>query len=516
MAARLQDLLAASVDRRPTHCALVAHRERFTYADIERLSNALANALIDGGVQRGDRVIVMLENSMQAVVAFWATLKAGAIVCPVNPLSPIGKLDFLLRDSGAVALVVDASLVKGRKSLVAAYESLALVVSSSAADHALFPVRHILLEDAFHCDGERPSVRPSGTDDLAAILYTSGSTGFPKGVMMTHRSMLAAVESINAYLLNREDDVILCCLPMAFDYGLYQMILAFAVGARLVLEPPSTFPQALLVRMRTEKVSVFPAMPTLLAMMERLPSHHLGGLEGIRYISSTGAHLAQRQIAFIERTFPNALIYSMFGLTECKRCTFLPPEYLHLKPGSVGIAIPNTEVWIADEQGQRLMPGRTGELIVRGPTLMRGYWNDSVSTAARLRPHGQGDELVLHTGDLCRMDEDGFVYFVARSDELIKSRGYRVAPKEVESALLRMEGLVEAAVIGVPDDIAGHAIKAFVVLADYCHATEADILAHCIDQLEAPLVPAIVEFRSALPRSPTGKIDRAILSASQT
>lgn len=514
MAARLQDLLAASVDRRPTHCALVAHRERFTYADIGRLSNALAKVLIEGGVRHGDRVIVMLENSMQAVVAFWATLKAGAVVCPVNPLSPIGKLDFLLRDSGAVALIVDASLVKGHSSPVVAYESLALVVSSGASDLAMFPVRHVPLEDALRLGGERPSAE-SGADDLAAILYTSGSTGAPKGVMMTHRSMLAAVESINAYLLNREDDVILCCLPMAFDYGLYQMILAFAVGARLVLEPPSTVPQALLVRMRTERVSVFPAIPTLLAMMEKLPAHHLEGLEGIRYVSSTGAHLAQRQIAFVERTFPNALVYSMFGLTECKRCTFLPPEYLHLKPGSVGIAIPNTEVWIADAHGQRAMPGQTGELIVRGPTLMRGYWNDSVSTAARLRPHGPDDERVLHTGDLCRMDEEGFVYFVARSDELIKSRGYRVAPKEIESVLLRMEGLIEAAVIGVPDDIAGHTIKAFVVLADHCRATEADVLAHCIGQLEAPLIPTIVEFRSALPRSPAGKIDRAMLSVSQ-
>jgi amino acid adenylation domain-containing protein len=515
MAARLHDLLAATVDRRPNHCALVAHRQRFAYTDIERLSDALAGALIDGGVKQGDRVVIMLENGVQAVIAFWATLKAGAIVCPINPLTPVDKLDFLLRDSGAEALIIDASLVDDSEALAAACGHLGLVVSVGTDGLTRAPARHVVLEEALGREQTRLPEDSTGTDDLAAILYTSGSTGVPKGVMMTHRSMLAAVESINAYLQNREDDVILCCLPMAFDYGLYQMILAFAVGARLVLERPGTLPQALLVRMRSEKVSVFPAMPMLLSMMEKLPARHLDGLEGVRYVSSTGAHLAQRHIAFVERVFPNALIYSMFGLTECKRCTFLPPEYLHLKPGSVGIAIPNMEVWVADAQGRRAPLGQTGELVVRGPTLMRGYWNDPASTAARLRPHGAGDERVLYTGDLCRTDEDGFVYFVSRIDELIKSRGYRVAPKEIESVLLHKEGVIEAAVIGVPDEVAGNALKAFVVLADDCVTTEAEILAHCGRHLEAPMVPAIVEFRAALPRAATGKIDRAALSTAQ-
>jgi amino acid adenylation domain-containing protein len=519
----LHDLLISAARRRPDEIALVVDREHYAYAEVDRLSDRLAHALIDGGVTRGDRVVVFLENGLSAAIAFWAVLKADAVVCPINPRMRAAKLDVCLRDCGAAAIVVDMSLlgmplldmpiIDDRAGLARTLGSLRLLVATgTAADDNRHPNR-IELDAVLRDDrASDPLPRRAIDQDLAAILYTSGSTGRPKGVMLSHRNMLAATQSINAYLHNRENDILVCALPMSFDYGLYQMILAFAVGARLVLERPNVLPQQLLARMRSEKVSAFPAIPTLLAMMERLPAHHLEPLRTVRYVSSTGAHLAPGRIAFIERIFPDALIYSMFGLTECKRCTYLPPQHLHDKPGSVGIAIPNTEIWIADAHGRRLPAGQVGELVVRGATVMRGYWNDPVETAYRLRPGETADETsgetVLHTGDLCRMDEDGFLYFLARNDDLIKSQGYRIAPKEIEDVLLRLGGVLEAAVIGEPDELLGQTIKAFVVLADGTAFSEAQIRAHCARELEPPLIPSSIEIHSVLPRNLTGKIDR--------
>lgn len=513
----LHDLLTLTAARHPHAVALSVDRRHHDYAELDRLSDRLATALIERGIERGHRVAVLLENSAHATIAFWAVLKADAVICPINPRIRAGKLDYCLRHSGASGFIVDLSLLENRADPGACLASPGLLVTTGTrVAHSAGIDLDALLRDG---GGMAPLPRRAIDQDLAAILYTSGSTGHPKGVMLSHGNMLAAARSVDAYLCHRRDDVVLCALPMSFDYGLYQMIMAFAVGARLVLERPVTLPQQLLARMRAERVSVFPAIPTLLAMLQRLPGHHLPSLEGVRLVSSTGAHLSAAQIAFVERIFPEAAIYSMFGLTECKRCTYLPPTQLHAKPGSVGIAIPNTELWIADEHGRRLPAGASGELVVRGATVMRGYWNDPEETARRLRPGGAGGidgiggERVLHTGDICRMDEDGYVYFLARNDDLIKSQGYRIAPKEVEAVLLSLDGVIEAAVIGEPDDLLGQRIKAVVVLAQGQAWSPEQIRAHCAARLEPPLVPSAIELRSALPRNSTGKIDKLALRA---
>lgn len=508
----LHELLIRTAARQPDAIALVVDRQRHTYAEIDRGSDRLALALIAGGLQRGDRVAVFLENSLHAVIAFWAVLKADAVVCPINPRTRVGKLDYCLRHSGAAALIADPTLLGDCADLGDSLAALRVLIASGDMPHSLAGIDRIDLHAVLHGNTDpTPLPRRAIDQDLAAILYTSGSTRWPKGVMLSHRNMLAAAQSIDAYLNNHDDDVIACALPLSFDYGLYQMIMGFAVGARLVLERPAILPQQLLARMRSERVSVFPTIPTQLAMLSRLPAHHLAGLEDVRYVSSTGAYLAPAQIALVERSFPNALVYSMFGLTECKRCSYLPPAQLHIKPGSVGIAIPNTELWIVDGDGRRLPPGQAGELVVRGATVMRGYWNDPEETARKLRPGPIQGESVLHTGDLCRMDEDGFLYFLARKDDLIKSQGCRIAPKEIEAALLRLAGVVEAAVIGEPDELLGQSIAAFVVLAEPDALSQEQIRAHCAATLEPAAVPTRIEIRAALPRNLTGKIDRLSL-----
>ncbi len=283
------------------------------------------------------------------------------------------------------------------------------------------------------------------------IIYTSGSTGFPKGVMMTHRNIEAAATSITTYLENTADDVILSALPISFDYGLYQVLMAMKLGATLVLEKSFVFPQVVFDKMRAERVTGFPLVPTMAAIILQMRDLEPGSFPDLRYITNTAAALPPAHIARLQALFPGVRIYSMYGQTECKRCTYLPPAELQRRPGSVGIAIPNTEAYVVDDQGERVAPGVTGELVIRGPHVMQGYWNDAAATARALHPGPFPWERVLHTGDLFRTDAEGFLYFVGRKDDIIKSRGEKVSPKEVENVLYALPGIREAAVVGVPD-----------------------------------------------------------------
>jgi len=331
-------------------------------------------------------------------------------------------------------------------------------------------------------------------------------------VMLTHRNMLTAATSITTYLENVEDDVILGVLPLAFDYGLYQMIMAFRVGARLVLERSFTYPAEVLSAVVREGVTGFPGVPTIFAILAEMKTLGQLDLSKIRYVTNTAAALPVKHILALKKIFPSARIYSMYGLTECKRCTYLPPADLDRKPTSVGIAIPNTELWIVDEQDRKVGPGVVGQLVIRGATVMRGYWEKPEATARKLRPGPLPGEVVLYTGDLCRLDDDGYLYFVGRMDDIIKSRGEKVAPKEVENVIVNIPGVKEVAVIGVEDEILGQAVKAFVVLEAGISMTDRQVVRECQARLESFMVPKVVEFLSELPKTTTGKIKKTGLS----
>jgi acyl-CoA synthetase (AMP-forming)/AMP-acid ligase II len=346
---------------------------------------------------------------------------------------------------------------------------------------------------------------------LASVIYTSGSTGDPKGVMLTHRNMLTAATSVSSYLEMAEDDVVLNVLPLSFDYGLYQVIMTARLGATLVLERSFAFPARTVEVMVKERVTGFPGVPTVFAMLARMENLSDHDLSGVRYISNTAATLTESNIDFLKSTFPGARIYSMYGITECHRTSYLPPEDLDKKPGSVGIPIPNTEFWIVGENGERLGANQTGELVVRGATVMSGYWGDRNMTAEKLHPGTMPGEVELHTGDLARLDEDGYLYFVGRMDDIIKSRGEKVAPKEVEDVICRVPGIREAAVVGVPDEILGEVVRAFVVLESGAEATEKDVLRACRESLEAFMIPEAVIFLAGLPLSAHGKVAKSQL-----
>ncbi len=509
----LHDYLIRSACRSPEKVALVCGKRRVTYDELDASSDALAAHLAAAGVGRGDRVMIFADNTVETVVSFWATLKANAVVSLVNPLTKSDKLDYLLQDCRPAAFITDAHLSPAFGAPVRHATFLKRVVVSGDAGDAepgSLP-RAVRWEIATKAHGA-PPVRRCIDIDLAAIVYTSGSTGDPKGVMLTHRNMLTACASIASYLELREDEVILNVLPLAFDYGLYQMIMAFSVGARLVLERSFAFPAQTVRLLTEERVTGLPGVPTVFSTLLGLKSLREGDLPSVRYVTNTGAALPVKHIQMLRELLPAARIYSMYGLTECKRCTYLPPEDIDRKPESVGIAIPNTEMWIVDEGGRRVGPGIVGKLVIRGATVMKGYWGKPEATAEKLKPGPLPGEQVLHTGDYCRMDEEGYLYFVGRGDEIIKSRGEKVAPKEVENVLMGIPGVKEAAVIGVPDDLLGEAVKAFVVMEQGTAIGEAQIRNECRRRLETFMVPKHIDIVASLPRTDTAKINKRALS----
>ena len=491
---RVESFLLESARRFPAKTALVAGPERLSYEELAERAAAFASHLAAKGIQRGDRVVIFLHNSPEAVIAVFGTLLAGGIFSVVNPATKSDKLAYILNHCTAKVLVTEPRLAAIAH---AAHERAPAVTATIVAPFAL--------EDA-------KALPSPGIDlDVAMIVYTSGSTGFPKGVTMTHANIVAAATSITTYLESTSDDVVLSVLPLAFDYGLYQALMCAKVGATLVLEKSFTYPAVVLEKLKSERVTGFPLVPTLAAMLLQMKHLTPGMFPDLRYLTNTAAALPRAHIERLRELFPQALLYSMYGLTECKRCTYLPPEQLSVRPESVGIAIPGTEAYVVDEQGERVPPGTIGELVIRGAHVMKGYWNDDAASARVLKPGAYPWEKVLHTGDLFRTDEDGYLYFVSRKDDIIKTRGEKVSPKEVENALYELPGIREAAVIGVPDPLLGMAIKAIVAAED--GLTERDVIRHCAARLEDFMVPSIVEFRGQLPKSENGKIARKELAA---
>ncbi|HWP99570.1 MAG TPA: AMP-binding protein [Vicinamibacterales bacterium] len=511
---QVERFLEASAERLPDKVALVCGGRRLTYRQIDEASNRLAAALLAAGVRRGDRVAICLENSVEAVLAVFAALKAGGVFMVVNPTTKADKLAFVLNDSRASALFLSGRRMDllARIAPVTPHTGIALLtgVPEAGTDGA----KRLLAVDAVLADASLPATKPANRCidiDLAALVYTSGSTGTPKGVMLTHLNIVSAATSITTYLENTEDDVIFNVLPLSFDYGLYQVLMAFKVGGTVVVERSFTYPHDALQRLVAERATGFPIVPTIAAILLQLDLSRYD-FSSLRYVTNTGAALPTEHIRRLRRLLPHVRLYSMYGLTECKRVSYLPPEEIDTRPTSVGKGMPNEEVYIVDEQGRRLESG-VGELVIRGSNVMRGYWERPEETARVLRPGPIPGELVLYSGDIFRMDEEGYLYFIGRKDDIIKTRGEKVSPKEVENVLYELEAVAEAAVVGVPDPILGQAVKAVVTPKPGAVLTAPEVLRHCAARLEDFMVPKIVEVRASLPKTSSGKIDKKSLHA---
>jgi long-chain acyl-CoA synthetase len=506
----LHHQLKATIEKFGDKTAVRVGDTRYSYRDIDQMATRLAVSMQKRGVRRHDRVALFLPNGVEMVVGIFAALRCGAAFMPINPQTKAAKLRYMLTDSTPRCLVAQAELAATwTEAANGLPEPSSILVAGAPPAGAEGRVESLsaAMETA---DGSLTD--PGLIDlDLASIIYTSGSTGDPKGVMLSHRNMISACNSISEYLGLRGDDIIMCALPLSFDYGLYQVLMGFKMGATLFLEPSFSFPVKILEVMQKEKVTVFPGVPTMFAMLMGLDILSRYDLSSVRMFTNTAAALSAKQIEDLRKTFPQAKLFSMYGLTECKRVTYLPPDQLDIRPTSVGRGMPNEEVYLIDEAGQRLPNGSTGQLVVRGSNVMVGYWGKPEETEKRLKPGFYPGERVLHTGDLFRTDEEGYLYFVGRTDDIIKSRGEKVSPREVENAIHDLPGVSQVAVIGVPDAVLGEAIKAYIVLKDGASYTERDIVKHCLARLENFMAPKHVEFVTTLPMTNTGKVSKSEL-----
>ncbi len=510
----VNDFLSSSVKSSPQKVGLVFRKKRLSYSEIDKLSNKLANVLVSKGVKRGDRVGIYLDNSVEAVISIFGILKAGAVFVIINFSTKPNKLAYVLNNCRMKALITDFNKFETISQVCQKTSHLSFVLFSGdeAGKVRTDPEKFLIYEEQSNSAPSYPPVCESIDMDLATIIYTSGTTGTPKGVMMTHLNMVSAANSITTYLENTSSDVILNVLPLSFDYGLYQLLMAFKIGGTLVLDKTFLYPFEIVRTLINEKITGFPGVPTIFALLLQLENLKKYDFERLRYITNTAAALPVSHVKKLREVFPKTKIYLMYGLTECKRVSYLPPEEMEKRPDSVGKRMPNEEVWIVDEKGEKAMPYQIGELVVRGSNVMMGYWELPQETNKVLRPGKYPWEKVLYTGDLFKMDQEGFLHFVGRKDSMIKSRGEKISPKEIENVLYELEEVAEAVVVGIPDELLGEAIKAMVVLKEGAFLSEEQILKHCAQNLEDFMVPQVVEFRSALPKTESGKIKKSALS----
>ncbi len=505
----VQNFLEKSAVRNPYKIALVHKHKRLSYAEIDKEANKFANALISFNIKPKERVAIHLPNSVETVISIFGALKASCIFTVLNPSTKIDKLVCILNNCSASVLVTGNNNTHFYEKLKEQVPSLRLVVAATK-EFENGRTDQVVSFDALL--SENKTQKPSCVTqehDIASIIYTSGSTGEPKGVVCGHDNMRFAANTIIQYLENSPDDILINVLPLSFDYGLYQLLMAFCFEGTLVLENAFAYPAHILKKIETEKVTGLPGVPTIFSMLLRLDLGKFN-LKTLRYVTNTGSTFPPETIATIRKKLPHVKIFSMYGLTECKRALYLPPEMVDKKPNSVGIPITGTEAWIENEDGNRLGPNKTGELILQGPHVMRGYWNNEEETAMWFRPGKNTNNRILRSGDLFKMDEDGYFYFIARKDDIIKCRGEKVSPVEIEKVLYTLDGVVEAAVVGVPDNLLGEAIHAYVV-TDHHSLTEKSIKYHCSTFLEDFMIPQRIIFMKSLPKTSSGKIDKKSL-----
>jgi acyl-CoA synthetase (AMP-forming)/AMP-acid ligase II len=494
----LQDALARSASAAGDKVALVCGAERLTYRALDERSSALAAALVSRGVQRGDRVVLYADNTPEAVVSLWAVLKADAVVCPVNPLTKAGKLLRVIEDCQASALITDAHLYRQWGAACASAQLECVVYSGHLGDaqRAALPAG-VAWEQALTEGRAANTASRDGDTALAALLYTAGTDGEPLGIMLTHANMLAATASLGNCLTLVRDDVVVCALPLTSEHGLYPILAAGLAGACVVLERSFAFPGEALGRMAAERVTVFPAVPTVIRILGSLKDPRRYDLCAVRAVASAGAGLSADELRLLGTWFPQARIHSMYGLPECGRCACLPPADVAEKYGSVGLALPGMTLQVVDEAGRVAPAGVPGELVVSGAAVMSGYWNRPAETALRLESGARR----LHTGALFTRDDEGYLHFVRRLDGMLECRGERVAPAEIEAVVLAIDGVREAAAVGMPDAMLGEAVKVFVVPEPGATLSPHDVLRACTDKLENHRVPKFVEITSALPRT---------------
>lgn len=519
----IHHMLRASAGRFADKEALVDQVERLSFATAAKQVAGLADGLRGIGLHRSDRVGIYLETSVRQALSIFGVSQAGGVFVPINHLLFPEQVAHVARDCQMRGLITTRERLAALSPVLAQIPSLEFVMVAGDSDDGQNEVRQNVYElvEMFN-SGAYPCQRELNIGkDLAAILYTSGSTGKPKGVMLSHEQVMAGSSIVSDYLEIVSSDRIVGVLPLSFDAGMNQLMTAVQQGGTYV---PMTFVFAreIVNLIKRERITGMAGVPTLWSLMAQ-PSSSLEkeSPEHLRYISNTGGRMPQTVLANLRRQLPSTKIFLMYGLTEAFRSTFLPPAELDRRPTSMGKAIPNTEILVVDDQGRPCMAGEVGELVHRGPTVSMGYWGKDELTAKVLKPHPflppelGNNEKVCYSGDLVTMDEDGYLYFVGRRDNMIKSSGFRISPNEVEEILFQSGMLREAAVIGIPDDALGQVVKAFVAPRDGQAVIAETLLTFCAEKMPRYMVPKSVQIMDSLPKMPNGKVDYTALKRAE-
>lgn len=517
MRTNLHHLVEDRARSHPQTAALTFKKTTLTYGQLWSQVQDAAAGFAEMGVARGQRVAVYLDKRIETVAAIFGASAAGVVFVPINPLLRPAQVGHILRDCDVRVLVTTPdrmNLLGDELAVCPALRDIVLVGAQgepAAPDESL---RTRSWERLLAAPHKAPGRQAAIDLDIAAILYTSGSTGKPKGVVLSHRNLIVGAESVSTYLENSADDVLLAALPLSFDAGFSQLTTAFAVGAQVILTNyllPGDIPR-LCARHQVTGLTCVPPLWIQIAE-QNWPDRATSSL---RYFANTGGRMPKPVLDRLREVFPTAKPYLMYGLTEAFRSTYLDPAQIDHRSGSIGKAIPGAEILVVRPDGSECDPGEEGELVHRGPHVALGYWNDPVRTAERFRPVPGRDEpwrtteLAVFSGDTVVADAEGYLYFVGRSDDMIKTSGYRVSPTEIEEAAYATGLVRDAVALGVED--AGLGQRVLLVVASTADDFADDAL---LDAMRAALplymLPGSVVVRAEIPRSPNGKYDRAAL-----
>src|SRR5271167_457201 len=511
----IHHMLRNSAARHPEKEALVHGPRRLTYREVADRCASVASGLRSAGLKRGDRVGIYLDPSVEQVLSIFSISQAGGVYVPINTVLVPDQVAHIARDCGMKALITTPDKLETLLPVLRDVSSLQffIVTGESSGPSGLQAD-----SKPIHRFREMLQLPVAGgwsdwsvSKDLAAILYTSGSTGKPKGVMLSHANVMAGSTIVSTYLEISDRERILAVLPFSFDAGMNQVMTAFQQGATIVLIK-FVFAKEIIDALIAERITALAGVPTVWSLLANggILKHRFPDL---RYITNTGGAMPQAVLKVLREALPATKIFLMYGLTEAFRSTYLPPEELDRRPTSMGKAIPDTEILVLNERGQLCGPGEVGELVHRGPTVSLGYWGNPEATNRVLKPNPLlppelgNCEKVCYSGDLVKMDDDGFLYYVGRRDTMIKSSGYRISPTEVEEVLFQSGKIRQAAVIGIPDEVLGQTIKAFVVAKDGAPLDCGAVQDFCVEKMPRHMVPKQFEVMKELPKTSSGKVD---------
>ena len=517
MPSLLHHLLFKSVQQVADKTAIVHKKMTWSYSQLTALVQLQAKALLGSQLKPQQRVAVFLPKQLETVSSILAISLAGGVFVPINPVLKAAQVTYILNDCNVSILITSNSRLQSLLPELANCPDLQTIVLIENEPPTVNIPQTILGWNDFlqQATSQQPTLNIIDTD-MAAILYTSGSTGKPKGVVLSHRNIVTGAKSVSEYLHITETDRLLAVLPFSFDYGLNQLLTALLNGACCVLLE-YLLPRDVLIALESQKITGLACVPSLWAQLAKLEWSATIN-EHLRYLTNSGGKMPKSVLTAIRQRVPNGQFFLMYGLTEAFRSTYLPPEQLDTRPDSIGKAIPNADILVVRDDGSLCAVHEAGELVHRGSLVAMGYWNDPIKTAERFKPAPNQlsslplTEVAVWSGDTVTMDEDGYLYFVGRKDDMIKTSGYRVSPTEIEEVIYSSGLVKEAAAIGIAHDSLGQAVLVVISLQHPDDYDEALLIKHCKTYLPNFMIPAKIVVLDSLPKNPNGKIDRNVLA----